>query len=168
MSTLEVLQDYPSQWKALLSAIGGIDPTDSSLLSFDLDNFLPRIPHQSALVIQVSINGLNIHRAVVDEGASTCVMSSACWKAIGSPALNLSPNALEAFDGRESKPLGVLAILPITLQGKTVNVEVEIVDAKLNYNILLGRSWTHAMLCILSTLFRLLKFPHEGKIITVD
>ena len=69
------------------------------------------------LVIQVGINGLNIHRAIVDEGASTYVMSSACWKAIGSPALTSSPNALEEFDGRELKLLGVLASLPITLQG---------------------------------------------------
>lgn len=81
--------------------------------------------------------------------------------------MNSSPNALEAFDGRESKPLGVLASLPITLKGKIVNVEVEVVDAKIHYNILLGRSWTHAMLCIPSTLFRVLKFPHEGKIVTV-
>ena len=137
MSALEVLQIFPSQQKALLSAIGGIDPTDSNLLTFDLENFTPRLPHQIALVIQVRINGLNIHRAVVDEGASTCVMSSACWKAIGSPALSSSPNALEAFDGQESKPLGVLKSLAITLQGKTVNVEVEVVDAMLNYNILL-------------------------------
>ena len=76
----------------------------------------------------------------MDEGASTCVMSSACWKAIGSPTLTSPPNALEAFDGRESKPLGVLVSLPITLQGKTVNIEVEFIDAKLNYNILLSRN----------------------------
>lgn len=56
----------------------------------------------------------------------------------------------------------------ITLQGKTVNVEVEVVDAKLNYNIILGRSWTHAMICVPSTVFRFIKFPHEGKIVTVD
>ena len=103
----------------------------------------------------------------MDEGASTCVMSSACWKPIGSPTLLSSPNALEAFDGRESKPLGVLKSLAITLQGKTINVEVEVVDAKLNYNILLGCSWTHAMLCVPSTIFRFIKFPYEGKIITV-
>ena len=115
MSTLEVLQSCPFQRKALLSAIGGIDPTDSSLLTFDLENFTPQLPHQIALVIQVGINSLNIHRAVVDEGASTCVMSSAWWKAIGSPALSSSPNALEAFDGQESKPLGVLESFPITL-----------------------------------------------------
>ena len=78
MSALEVLQICPSQRKALLSAIGGIDPADSNLLTFDLENFVPRLPHQIALVIQVGINGLNIHRAVVDEGASTCALSSAC------------------------------------------------------------------------------------------
>ena len=140
MFALEVLQSCLSQWKALLSAIGGIDPANSSLLTFNLENFVPRLPHQIALVIQVDINGLNIHRAIVDEGASTCVMSFACWKAIGSLALTSSPNALEAFDGRESKPLGVLTSLPITLKGNIVNVEVEVVDAKLNYNILLGHS----------------------------
>ena len=104
----------------------------------------------------------------MDKGASTYVMSSSCWKAIDSLALTSSPNSLDAFDGRESKPLGVLVSLPITLQGKIVNVEVEVVDAKLNYNLLLGHSWTHAMLCIPSTHFQILKFPHEGKIIIVD
>ena len=49
-----------------------------------------------------------------------------------------------------------------------VNVEVEFIDTKLNYNLLLGRSWTHTMLCVPSTLFPVLKFPHEGKIVTVD
>jgi len=165
---LEVILSFPSQWKALLSAICEIDPADSSLLSFDLENFVPRLPHQIALVIQVGINGINIHRVIVDEGASTCVMSSACWKAIGSLALNSFPNALEAFDGRELKHLGVLASLPINLQGNKISVKVEVIDAKLNYNILLSCSWTHAMLCVTSTLFRLLKFPHEGRILTVD
>ena len=78
MSALEVLQIFLSQRKALLSAISGIDPIDSSILTFNLENFTPRIPHQISLVIQVGINDLKIHRAVVDEGASTCVMSSVC------------------------------------------------------------------------------------------
>ena len=63
--------------------------------------------------------------------------------------------------------MGVLPSLLITLKGNTVNVEVELVDAKLNYNILLGHSWTHAMLCIPSTPFHVLKLSHEGKIVNV-
>ena len=47
-------------------------------------------------------------------------------------------------------------------------MKLEVVDNKLNYNILLGHSWTHAMLYVPSTVFRFIKFPHEGKIVTVD
>jgi hypothetical protein len=46
MSTLEVLQTCPAQWEALLKAIGGIDPTDTNLIVFDLDDHIPRLPPQ--------------------------------------------------------------------------------------------------------------------------
>ena len=113
----------------MLSAIGGIDPTDSDLISFDLEGFTQRLPHQVAFLIQVIINSRTIHRTVIDEGASTYIMSIACWKAIGSPTLSQSPTTLEAFDGRESRPYGILQRLPISLEGKTVEMEVEVVDA---------------------------------------
>ena len=45
MSTLEVLQSCLSQLKAFLSTTGGIDPSDSSLIAFDLENFVPCLPH---------------------------------------------------------------------------------------------------------------------------
>jgi len=35
----------PSQWKSLLSAIGGIDPVDSNIICFDLENHVLRLPH---------------------------------------------------------------------------------------------------------------------------
>ena len=69
MSVLEVLQSYLSQRRSLLFVVGTIDPVDANLLAFDLENFVPRLPHKIALIIQVVINGLDIHRAVVDEGA---------------------------------------------------------------------------------------------------
>jgi len=52
------------------------------------------------------------------------------------------------------------------LEGNTVEIEVE--DASLNYNLILGQSWTHAVFCVISSLFHVLHFPHEGKIFTVD
>lgn len=129
---------------------------------------MPRLAHQIALLIQVVINSKTIHRTVINEGASTCIMSVACWKAIGSPTLSQSPTTLEAFDGRESRPYGILQRLPITLEGKIVEVEVEVVDASLTYYLLLGRSWTYAMRAVASSLFRVIRFPHQGKIVTVD
>ena len=42
------------------------------------------------------------------------------------------------------------------------------IDAPLDYNLLLGRSWTYAMSAIASAVFRVVVFPHEGKLVTVD
>lgn len=45
---------------------------------------------------------------------------------------------------------------------------MEVVDAPLDYNLLLGRSCSYAMTAVVSSVFRLIKFPHNRKIITVD
>jgi hypothetical protein len=168
MSALEVLQSCPAQWRALLKAIGGIDPMDLNLIVFNLDDHISRLPPQLAFQIQVVVADKSICRTVVDEGASTCVMSFSCWKAIGSPPLTESQNILRAFNGSGFKPYGVLPSLPVTLEGKTVQIEVEVFDTPLDYNLLLGRSWVDSMCAIVSTLFRVLRFPHQGKVVTVD
>ena len=74
----------------------------------------------------------------MDEGALTCVMSLSCWKGLGSPEIVLSQSMLKAFDGHVFKPHGIVSSFPVTLGGKTVNVEVEVVDAPIDYNLLLG------------------------------
>ena len=48
------------------------------------------------------------------------------------------------------------------------NVDVEVFDACLDYNPLLGHRWIDSMRTVVSTLFRVLHFPHQGKFITVD
>jgi hypothetical protein len=95
-------------------------------------------------------------------------MSFAYWKAIGSPPLNESQNTLKAFNGSGFKPYGVLPSFPVTLAGKTVQVEVEVFDAPLDYNLLLGRSWIDSMRAVVSTLFCVVRFPHQEKVVTVD
>ena len=47
-------------------------------------------------------------------------------------------------------------------------VEVEVVHAPLDYNLLLGRSWTYAMQAVVATVFWVLLFPHEDRIVTID
>jgi hypothetical protein len=56
----------------------------------------------------------------------------------------------------------------MTLKGKTVSADIEVVDAPLDYNLLLGRSWFYAMTYVVSIVFCVLQFPHQGKIIIVD
>ena len=75
---------------------------------------------------------------------------------------------LKAFDGQGFHPFGILQDLPIGVEGKIVNLDVEVVDAPLDYNLLLGRSWTYAMTAVVSSVFRLIKFPYQGRIVTID
>jgi hypothetical protein len=58
--------------------------------------------------------------------------------------------------------------LVVQLGGKTVTVDVKVVDAPLDYNLLLGRSWFYTMTVITSSMFRCVQFPHQGKIVTID
>jgi hypothetical protein len=48
MSSIEVLQSCPTQRKALLKAIGGIDPMDMNLIIFYFEDHIPRLPPQLA------------------------------------------------------------------------------------------------------------------------
>jgi hypothetical protein len=98
-----------------LLAIGGIEPSDANMIAFDLETHLPRLPHQLAFQIQVIVKQKTIFHIVIDEGASTCVMSLNYWKSIGSSSINQSPNTLKSFDGRGFKTFGVLMALPVEL-----------------------------------------------------
>jgi hypothetical protein len=95
-------------------------------------------------------------------------MSITCWKSIGSLSLTESHNTLKKFNGTEFKPYGVLPSLSITLEGKAVTVEVEVFDVPLDYNLLLGHSWIDSMRVIVSTLFHMIRFHHQGKVVTTN
>jgi hypothetical protein len=118
--------------------------------------------------IHVEYSKYTIKRVVVDEGTATCLMSLVCWKALGSLTLSKSSNMLTTFDGHSFRPHGILATFSVQLGGKTVEVEVEVVDAPLEYNLLLGRNWTYAMFVIVSFIFCTLCFTHEGNIVMID
>jgi hypothetical protein len=87
MSALEVLQSFPSKRKALLTALGSTETFNLGTILLDTTNLKPHLPYHVAFQIVVAyptkIFTRNIFRTVVDEGTSTCVMSFACWKAIG-------------------------------------------------------------------------------------
>ena len=140
MLALEVLQSCSAQRSALLTALGAVNPKNSLMITFDMTNFKKRLPHHMDFHIKSSYQKCNIFRTVVDEGASTCVMSLTCWKTIGSPKAVPSTTLLTAYDGHSHRPHGIVPALPICVGGKTVNIEVEIVDTSLDYNLVLGRN----------------------------
>ena len=95
-------------------------------------------------------------------------MSASVWNQLGSPELAPSTITLRAWDGHASQPIGLFHNFPIILVGKTVCVDVEVIDAPLDYNILLGHSYTYAMSVVPSAVYRKMFFPHNGKIVTID
>ena len=104
----------------------------------------------------------------MDEGESMCIMSTLVWQKLGSPIPQPSSAILRAYDGHPTKSQGILPHVPITLVGKTVLIDIEVVNAQLDYNLLLGRSYMYTMRAVASTIFRLMMFPHKGKIVMVD
>ena len=153
MSTFEVLQSCPTQRKKLLTALGALDLENSNLIHFNVENYKSRLPHKLAFQIIMKVVEKKVFRTVLDEGASTLVLSLSCWKSIGSPELVTSPTTLKAFDGRDFQPHGLIPALSVELGGKTISIQVEVVDASLDYNLLLGIYWLYAMTDFTSTVF---------------
>jgi len=58
--------------------------------------------------------------------------------------------------------------LQVELGGKTVEIDVEVIDGNLDYNIILGRPWIYAIAAVVSTYFRKISFPFQGGITIVD
>jgi hypothetical protein len=168
MSSLDVLQSFLVQQSALLSTIGATDASISQLITFNPSNFKPFLPYHVTFQIELVYSTKNIFRTMIDLGESMYVMLLSCWKIIDSLELAPSPTMLISFNGCSFQAHGILSSFPVQLGGKTVYVEVKVGDASLDYNLLLGHSWTYAMTIFISLAFQFIFFPHEGKIMTMD
>ena len=80
-------------------------------------------------------------------------MSKTVWQKLGSPELTPSAITLRAYDGRPSSPEGLLQNVPVELGGKTILIDIEVIDVTLDYNILFGRSYMYAMKAVASSVF---------------
>ena len=47
-------------------------------------------------------------------------------------------------------------------------MDVMVVPGPLDFNLLLGHDYTYAMGVLVSSLFRVMCFPHQGQIVTID
>jgi hypothetical protein len=95
-------------------------------------------------------------------------MSKVIWKKIDSPELVPSAITLRDYDGRPSSLEGFFQNFPVELGGKTILIDIEVINAPLDYNILFGCSYMYYMKEVSSSMFCTMMFPHNGKIITID
>jgi hypothetical protein len=64
--------------------------------------------------------------------------------------------------------LGVLAKLRITLGAQIILINVEVVGALVEYNMLLGRNYMYAMNVVVSSTLISMQFLHEGKVVIIN
>lgn len=95
-------------------------------------------------------------------------MSKSVCKKLGSPKLTPSPITLRAYDGHPLAPIGLFQDVPVEIAIKTVPVDIEFLDAQLDYNILLGRSNMYYMTTVASLVFCVIIFPNDGKMFTIN
>jgi hypothetical protein len=54
------------------------------------------------------------------------------------------------------------------LGGKNVIIDVIVVQDPLDFDLLLGQDYVYAMKDIVSTLFHVIYFPHDGRVVNID
>jgi hypothetical protein len=171
----EVSTDYVFSISSfVLSKQGGIllspitPPPSPRMVSFDWNDLVePRLPSYSPFQIRVEVNSTNIYRCIVDKGSSTNILSSSVWKVLVSLELVSTLHELLAFDRHPSEYLGVFPQLPISLGGDIFLVDVIVVQGPLDFNMLLGHDYVYAMNVVVSTLFQVMHFPHNGRIVNI-
>ena len=124
------------------------------------------ISSSSLHAFQIIVHAYNVvvPSIIIDEGASVSILSSTTWKDLGSPQLASVTQNLLAFNRGTSQPLGIHPKLPINLGGKIVYIDVMLVQGPLDFNLLIGHDYVYVMGDLISSLFCVMCFPHEGRI----
>jgi hypothetical protein len=128
----------------------------------------PRLPSYIPFNITVQVCGRDIPQMLTDKGSFVIILSSIAWQALDYPQLVLVTQTLFAFNRRTRHPLGILPRFPVTLGGKIVFVDVMVVQDPLDFDLLLGQDYAYAMKSIVSTLFHVISFPRNGRMVTID
>ena len=73
-----------------------------------------------------------------------------------------------AFNRGASQPLEILLKFPITLGGKTIYIDMMVVQGSLDFNLLVGCDYVYVMVALVSLIFLVVCYVHEGRIMTID
>jgi len=130
-------------------------PLPSSLVTYFDWSQLAGYCLPSYVPFQITVHAyhMDVLSTVIEEGASVSILSSTVWKAFGSPHLVPVTQNMLAFKRGTSQLLGILHKLPITLGGKTIYIDVMVVQGPLDFNLLLGRDYVYIMGALVSSLF---------------
>ncbi|KAI5429484.1 hypothetical protein KIW84_034174 [Lathyrus oleraceus] len=124
--------------------------------------------HNKALHISMECRDTVLSHVLVDTGSSLNVLPKRALSKLEVEGLVLKPSDLivRAFDGSKRSVFGEVE-LPILIGSQTFNTIFYVMDISPSYSCLLGRPWIHNAGAVSSTLHQKIKFPVNGRIITV-
>ena len=109
-------------------------------------------PHYNALVLTVCINGLDVHRVLVDPGSAADLLHLQVFKQMRVQIDHLSSagRVLSGFNRATTLTVGDIAF-PVRAGPVTQQILFSVVEDLGSYNAILGRTWLHTMKAIPST-----------------
>ncbi|CAL5384076.1 unnamed protein product [Camellia sinensis] len=129
-----------------------------------LDRDLARLhcPHNDALVVTLRVKNFNVKRILIDQGSSCEIMCYETFKQLKLKDKDLAPatSPLIGFNSMPKCPVGKIILL-VKAGTMTKQVEFWVLKVPSTYNIILGRTWLHAMCSVASTYHQALWFPNE-------
>ncbi|XP_058729317.1 uncharacterized protein LOC131601500 isoform X2 [Vicia villosa] len=124
--------------------------------------------HNKALHISIECKGTTLSRVLVDTGSSLNMLPKSALMRIDYAGVELRPSELvvRAFDGSRRSVFGEVD-LPIQVGPQIFTTTFYVMDIQPAYCCLLGRPWIHKAGAVTSTLHQKLKYPVDGKVVTV-
>ncbi|XP_058764275.1 uncharacterized protein LOC131637689 [Vicia villosa] len=124
--------------------------------------------HNKALHISMECKGTTLSRVLVDTGSSLNMLPKSALMRIDYAGVELRPSELvvRAFDGSRRSVFGEVD-LPIQVGPQIFTTTFYVMDIQPAYCCLLGRPWIHKVGTVTSTLHQKLKYPVDGKVVTV-
>lgn len=119
------------------------------------------LPHSDPLVIELHVNRFVVERVFIDQGSTSEVMYYETFVRLGLNQSDLSPapHPLFGFNANPEYPLGRIT-LPVRAGSRTMD-EFLVIKLPLPSNIIMGRTWLHAIQAVPSTYHQLLRFPTQ-------
>ncbi|KAI5437577.1 hypothetical protein KIW84_023625 [Lathyrus oleraceus] len=124
--------------------------------------------HNKALHISIECKGITLSHVLIDNGSSLNVLPKAVFDKLDCKSIELKPSDVVvcAYDGAKSVVHGEV-VLPIKIGSQVFNTTFYVMNIRPPYSCLLGRPWIHEASAVASSLHQKLRYPIEGKIVTV-
>ena len=105
---------------------------------------------------------------LIDDGSALNVCPLKTASCLGLSIKDFVPTNqhVKAYDNSRREVLGTIT-LDLTIEPMVKKVDFQVLNIALCFNMLLGRPWIHDIEAIPSSLYQMVRFPHEGAIVTI-